>query len=59
MLAGGTDVNRAVEVVFRLSLLDQPPLRLPLGKDATDHIRKQLAAIAADVDKYESWSDNL
>jgi len=54
MLAGGAEVNLAVEVIYNLSLLEQPPLHLPLGKDAVDVIRKQLPAIGADVDKYES-----
>ncbi|KAI0747543.1 NAD-P-binding protein [Fomes fomentarius] len=53
------DVNKAVEVIFKLSEEQDPPLRLFLGQLAIGHIRRKLAAVAADVDKYESWSKRL
>lgn len=59
MMTNGADVKLAVVEVYKLSELEQPPLRLPLGKDSINIIRQQLAAITADVDKYESWSEKL
>jgi len=59
MMANGAKTEDAVEVLYRLSQFDQPPLRFPLGKDAVQVIRTQIAAITADVDKYESWSEKL
>jgi len=45
MMTNGADPDLVVEKMYELSQLEQPPLRLPLGKDAVDVIRKQLIAI--------------
>lgn len=58
-IANGTDVNKAVVQLYKVTEVENPPLRFPLGKDAIDVVRKQLAAIAADVDKFESYSAEL
>lgn len=51
--------EKAVKVIYNLAALEDPPLRLPLHKFAIAGIRRKLADVAADVDKYESWSDDV
>ncbi|KAI0681637.1 NAD(P)-binding protein [Cerioporus squamosus] len=53
------DARKAMEVVYKLAALENPPLHFPLGKDAIEVVRKATAARLADAEKYESWSDNL
>lgn len=53
------DVNKAVAVIYDLASVQDPPLHLPLGETAIGHVRKKLAGVAADTDKYESWSHGL
>ena len=50
---------KAVEKIYQLSELEQPPTRLPLGKDAVQLARAHIAAVTNDLDKFESWSENL
>jgi hypothetical protein len=57
-LASGSP-EKAVKAMYNLTALDDPPLHLPLHRYAIDQIRQKLASVAADVDKYESWSDNI
>ena len=58
-LSFGGDLRKAVAKIYALAGLEDPPMRLPLGKDAVKGIRDQIASVAAEVDKYESWSDDL
>ena len=53
------DVNKAIEVIYKIASLPELPLHFPLGEAAIAHARKQLAAFSAEIDKYESWSQNL
>ena len=53
------DPNKGVNKIFELSSLSDPPLRLVLGKDAISYIRSQQTVITTDLEKYESWSDDL
>lgn len=53
------DPDKAAKAIYRLSKLKSPPLRLPLHKYAINGIRAKIASVVADVDKYESWSDDL
>ncbi|TFK87797.1 NAD-P-binding protein [Polyporus arcularius HHB13444] len=53
------DANKAVEVLYKLASLPDPPLHFVLGENAILYVRKKLAELAADTDKYESWSQNL
>ncbi|RPD71635.1 NAD-P-binding protein [Lentinus tigrinus ALCF2SS1-7] len=57
--SGTGDVKKAVEVIYALAFLPRPPLHFLLGEDAIMHARKQWADVAADTDKYESWSKGL
>ena len=53
------DLQKAVAKIHELGSLDNPPLRLPLGKDAVQAFRAQIASVTANVDLYESWSEDL
>ena len=53
------DPSKGVKKIYELSSLADPPLRLALGKDAIDYIRSQQKVVTADLEKYESWSDDL
>ncbi|KAJ3548521.1 hypothetical protein NM688_g5291 [Phlebia brevispora] len=53
------DSQKAVRKIYELSMLDEPPLRLILGKDAIGHVRMQIESVTADMEKYESWSEDL
>ena len=55
----GADPMKGVQRIFNLSLLDDPPFRFPLGKDAIDAIRTEVKHIEEDVTKYETWSNGL
>jgi len=53
------DSQRAVEAMYRLAALPDPPLHLPLGKDAVQIARSKIAILDADTTAYESWSNGL
>ncbi len=53
------DARKAMEVLYKLAALEDPPLHFPLGKDAVEVVRKATTARVADAEKYASWSDNL
>ncbi|KAJ3554936.1 hypothetical protein NM688_g2847 [Phlebia brevispora] len=53
------DLDKGVEKIYELSKLENPPLRLPLGKDSIGAIKAQIEEIASEVEKYESWSNEL
>jgi len=53
------DTAKAVEVIYRIGNMPEPPLRFPLGKDCVATVRSQTAALIAITDKYESWSEGL
>jgi hypothetical protein len=58
LLAAGDPV-KAASAFWRLSLEEQPPLYLPLGKDALVLVRNKIVALESDLNKYEKWSDDL
>lgn len=53
------DVNKAVDVIYKLSQLDAPPLRMTIGKDAIKYAKAQLKKLTEEVEKYENYSDDL
>ena len=55
----GADPTKGIQRIFDLSLLDEPPFRLPLGKDAVGAIKAEIKRIGDDVAKYEGWSEGL
>ncbi len=56
---GSQDPNKASIKIFDLSLLQDPPLRLVLGKDAVAAGKAQVASFTSEIKKYEEWSENL
>ncbi|KAM5545437.1 hypothetical protein V8D89_000897 [Ganoderma adspersum] len=69
MLVGSTPENqkkfgfgdpvKAVQKMWELSKLENPPLRLLLGKDMNKGTREYIAQLTKETDEYESWSDHL
>ena len=57
--AGPQDPVKASARIFELSLLEQPPLRLPLGQHATAFIGKWLAGFEEGIKPYLGWSEGL
>ena len=53
------DAQKAMEKVYELAYFDEPPARLVLGKDALSAIKTKLEAVNAEMNKFESWSDDL
>ena len=53
------NTKKAITKLYELSLLDDPPLRLPIGKDSVALIRQELQSRLALLEKYESWSDGI
>lgn len=55
----GRDAAKAVQRIYDLSLVADPPLRFALGPDSVGAVKKQLKDVEQDVVKYESWSEGL
>jgi len=53
------DARKGVEVIYKVAQLQDPPLHFPLGKDCVAAVRRKIAALQANTDKYEAWSDGL
>ncbi|KAJ7058835.1 NAD(P)-binding protein [Mycena amicta] len=53
------DPVAAAEAFFKFSLLDAPPMRWAVGKDAIDSARTKIKTVAEETDAYESWSEGL
>ncbi|TBU54818.1 hypothetical protein BD310DRAFT_934928 [Dichomitus squalens] len=47
------DPRKGMEVVYKLSTLEKPPLHFPFGKDAVNLVRAKTVALLADTEKYE------
>ena len=48
------DPRRAVELMWQVTRLDDPPLRLPMGSKAIDRIYEKLDHVRADVQRFEA-----
>lgn len=55
----GADVDKAVDRVYKLAVLPEPPLHFALGQDALATMKAKLAKTAAEFDEYASWSEGL
>ncbi len=53
------DTAKAAKVLYKLSEIASPPLRLALGKDALDICSDKAAAVLKDVEEYASWSEGI
>ena len=54
-----SDVDKGVQKIFELTLLPNPPARLPLGRDSVRFCRDYVDDISRDVEGYAHWSDEL
>lgn len=55
----GSDPRKAVKKIYELASLPDPPLRFIVGKDCIELIKGQLKVIQGDLERYESWSNDL
>ncbi|EIW75867.1 NAD(P)-binding protein [Coniophora puteana RWD-64-598 SS2] len=53
------DTEKAVAVINRLSLLEDPPMRLPLHRKVVGRMREKAQHFAETVEQYGSWTDDL
>ncbi|KAF8660896.1 hypothetical protein AX16_001525 [Volvariella volvacea WC 439] len=53
------DPDKHSQAIFRLAALENPPLRLVLGKDARENIREKLNKLSKEFEECEDWSDDL
>ncbi|KAI1789984.1 NAD-P-binding protein [Ganoderma leucocontextum] len=53
------DAKRSAEAFYKIACVPNPPLHFVVGKDAIDAARKKIAALSADIDVYEAWSEGL
>ncbi|KAI0643336.1 NAD-P-binding protein, partial [Trametes meyenii] len=53
------DASKAVAKIIEVTKVANPPLRFAIGKDSIGLIREKVKSLTADVDAYESWSENL
>ncbi|KAI0790751.1 hypothetical protein C8Q75DRAFT_806139 [Abortiporus biennis] len=53
------DPVKAAQQIYRVANLPDPPIRLAIGKDAIESIRKSVNAMLDELDKYEDWSEDL
>lgn len=53
------DPRKVAQAVLMVTTLDQPPLRLLLGRDVLKAVRDKLAAFSASIDEWESVTKNV
>jgi len=53
------DARKAVEVIERLTHLEDPPLRLPLHRKTFASLREKVQELNKTADDWESWSDGI
>ena len=53
------DPRKVAEAVLMVTKLDEPPLRLLLGRDVLKAVRDKLAAFSASIDEWEAVTKNV
>ncbi len=53
------DPRKVAEAVLMVTKLDEPPLRLLLGRDVLKAMRDKIAATAASIDEWESVTKDV
>ncbi|OCH90233.1 NAD-P-binding protein [Obba rivulosa] len=53
------DAAKAVEAMYKLASLPDPPLYFMLSKDPADNLKKKVEGRLADVEKYAAWSEDV
>ena len=51
--------DKAVQKVYKLAALPNPPIRLPVGKDMIVAIREEVSQLTSATETFESWSEDL
>ena len=53
------DPRKVAEAVLMVTTLDEPPLRLLLGRDVLKAVRDKLAAFSASIDEWQSVTKDV
>ena len=53
------DPRKVAEAVLMVTTLDEPPLRLLLGRDVLKAVRDKLAAMSASIDEWEAVTKDV
>ncbi|KZT74526.1 NAD(P)-binding protein [Daedalea quercina L-15889] len=53
------DPAKAIEMMYKVSSLSDPPLQIPLGKDCLSIVRSTVTKLQQIVETYAPWSDEL
>ena len=53
------DPRKVAEAVLMVTKLDEPPLRLLLGRDVLKAMRDKIAAMTASIDEWESVTKDV
>ena len=53
------DTRRMMQMCYKVADLEDPPLRLVIGRDAVSAVREKIKKMTQMVDQYESWSKGL
>lgn len=53
------NVSKAASLFYRLSLLEDPPFRLPLHPRVLDKTKQRIQSLQAGVEHYGSWSEEI
>lgn len=53
------DPKKAMEVVYKLTELENPPVHFPLGPEAVETFKTKAAAYVADADRFADWNKDL
>jgi len=53
------DPSKVAEAVLMVTTLDEPPLRLLLGRDVLAAVREKIADLSASIDQWESVTKNV
>ena len=56
---GTPPVSAAVKVIYKVTEIEKPPSRLPLGLDAIKAAKKKYAELLANAERLEPWSEGL
>lgn len=55
----GADPAKAVARIWDFALLPDPPVRIPIGKDAAGVLRAESKNLEGAAERFESWSEGL
>ncbi|CCM04378.1 uncharacterized protein FIBRA_06552 [Fibroporia radiculosa] len=53
------DAAKATAKIYKLTELPDPPLHLPLGKDAQEAVKRKAQSLLAMAESFSSWSEGL